>query len=264
MIKQGATELLSAAGTLNEAWLEKETERLDKESEANEEWQEEEIERIERLEEQGVISKEQAEARKQQIEDQAAANEEEIEKKRIEAQRQAAIYDKAISAAQAGIAIALAITKSLATPALIPWIAALGAVQLATILATPIPEYARGTDDHGGGLAIVGDGGRPELVVLPDRTMWRTPATDTLVNLPEHAQVLPDYYAAVRELAMPQLAKAETQAVDVSDIIRKLEQTGDKITETNRLFRVSIARADNRSKKDMLLLLNRKSAKLWN
>ena len=255
-------EVFNFASTLNNAWLEKETNRLDKESEANEEWRDDEIASIERLEEQGVISKEQAEARKQQIEDQAAANEEEIEKKRIEAQRQAAIYDKAISAAQAGIAIALAITKSLATPALIPWIAALGAVQLATILATPIPEYAQGTDDHGGGLAIVGDGGRPELVVLPDRTMWRTPATDTLVNLPEHAQVLPDYYAAVRELAMPRLERADIPTVDVSGIMRKLDQTGDKITETNRLFRVSIARADKRSKNSNFQS-NNKPSKLW-
>lgn len=255
-------EVFNFASTLNNAWLEKETDRLDKESENNEKWRDDEIASIERLEEQGVISKEQAEARKQQIEDQAAANEEEIEKKRIEAQRQAAIYDKAISAAQAGIAIALAITKSLATPALIPWIAALGAVQLATILATPIPEYARGTDDHGGGLAIVGDGGRPELVVLPDRTMWRTPSTDTLVNLPEHAQVLPDYYAAVRELAMPRLERADIPTVDVSGIMRKLDQTGDKITETNRLFRVSIARADKRSKNSNFLS-NNKPSKLW-
>lgn len=255
-------EVFNFASTLNNAWLEKETDRLDKESENNEKWRDDEIASIERLEEQGVISKEQAEARKQQIEDQAAANEEEIEKKRIEAQRQAAIYDKAISAAQAGVAIALAITKSLATPALIPWIAAIGAVQLATILATPIPEYARGTDDHGGGLAIVGDGGRPELVVLPDRTMWRTPSTDTLVNLPEHAQVLPDYYAAVRELAMPRLERADIPTVDVSGIMRKLDQTGDKITETNRLFRVSIARADKRSKNSNFLS-NNKPSKLW-
>lgn len=255
-------EVFNFASTLNNAWLEKETDRLDKESENNEKWRDDEIASIERLEEQGVISKEQAEARKQQIEDQAAANEEEIEKKRIEAQRQAAIYDKAISAAQAGVAIALAITKSLATPALIPWIAALGAVQLATILATPIPEYARGTDDHGGGLAIVGDGGRPELVVLPDRTMWRTPSTDTLVNLPEHAQVLPDYYAAVRELAMPRLERADIPTVDVSGIMRKLDQTGDKITETNRLFRVSIARADKRSKNSNFQS-NNKQSKLW-
>lgn len=255
-------EVFNFASTLNNAWLEKETDRLDKESENNEKWRDDEIASIERLEEQGVISKEQAEARKQQIEDQAAANEEEIEQKRLEAQRQAAIYDKAISAAQAGVAIALAITKSLATPALIPWIAALGAVQLATILATPIPEYARGTDDHGGGLAIVGDGGRPELVVLPDRTMWRTPSTDTLVNLPEHAQVLPDYYAAVRELAMPRLERADIPTVDVSGIMRKLDQTGDKITETNRLFRVSIARADKRSKNSNSQS-NNKSSKLW-
>lgn len=260
-------EVFNFASTLNNAWLEKETERLDEESEANEKWREDEIERIEQQEEQGVISKEQAEARKKQIEDQAAANEEEIEKKRIEAQRKAAIYDKAISAAQVAIATAMAIAnamKTIPTMALIPWIAALGAVQLATILATPIPEYARGTADHGGGLAIVGDGGRSELVLLPDHTMWQTPATDTLVNLPEHAQVLPDYYAAIRELAIPHLNDTEAPMIDVSGILRKLDQTGDKITETNRLFRVSIARADKQSKISNAFLLNNKSAKLWN
>lgn len=256
-------EVFNFASTLNNAWLEKETERLDEESEANEKWREDEIERIEQQEEQGVISKEQAEARKKQIEDQAAANEEEIEKKRLEAQRQAAIYDKAISAAQAVVATALAITEALATPALIPWIAALGAVQLATILATPIPEYAQGTADHGGGLAIVGDGGRSELVLLPDHTMWQTPATDTLVNLPEHAQVLPDYYAAIRELAIPRLEEADIPIVDMSGVTRRQDQAVDKIAETNRLLRVSMARADKQSKIGNASRLNNTRSKIW-
>lgn len=270
LFTQLGTEVLSLASTQNDAWLEEETDRLDKDTEANEAWRDNEIARIERMEEQGVISKEQAEARKQQIENQTAANEEEIEKKRIEAQRKAAIYNKMISATQIAINTAMGIVKTIGEvgmPAAIPLIAitaAIGAAQLAKVIAEPIPEYARGTTDHGGGLAIVGDGGRPELVLLPDHTMWRTPATDTLVNLPEHAQVLPDYYAAVRELAVPRLEGTDVRLIDMSGVMRRLEQTGDKITETNRLFRVSIARADKRAKINRAMRLNDNNSKLWN
>lgn len=68
---------------------------------------------------------------------------------------------------------------------------AMGAVQLATIIATPIPAYAKGTDYHKGGLAVVGDGGEPELVVYGDKS-WITPDTPTLVDLPSGAMVIPD------------------------------------------------------------------------
>lgn len=47
-------------------------------------------------------------------------------------------------------------------------VGALGAVQLATLLASPIPQYAEGTDNHPGGLMIVGERRDkvPELVEM--------------------------------------------------------------------------------------------------
>ena len=72
-------------------------------------------------------------------------------------------------------------------------VGALGAIQAATIIATPIPKYARGTDKEGhkGGLAIVGDGGKQEVVVFGGQA-WITPDTDTIVDLPKGAMVYPD------------------------------------------------------------------------
>ncbi|QNK87745.1 hypothetical protein H7992_21670 [Sporosarcina sp. resist] len=52
------------------------------------------------------------------------------------------------------------------------------------------PEYARGTNYHPGGPAIVGDGGGPELIRYPNGGMSLSPGTDTMMNLPRGTEVL--------------------------------------------------------------------------
>lgn len=192
------------ANTLIMARFENQLKALDEESEANQEWADEEMERIERLEESGAISKEQAEARKEAIDDQAQAREEQIEAKKREVLRKQAIYEKAQTIAGIAWNTALAIMKMWATlgpeaPAYVAIAAAAGALQTATVLATPIPEYAEGTDDHPGGLAIVGDGGKSEMVISGGK-IYKTPAVDTLIDLPRHAVVLPDFSKAMEKL----------------------------------------------------------------
>lgn len=242
--KQLLQEVFNLASALSDAQLEKELARLDKLSEENEQWKEDEIARIERLAEQGVISEEHADADIQAIEDQAAVREEEIEKKRIEAERRNAIFEKAQAVAQAAINTALAITAALTSPltsaVMIPLIAATGAAQIATILATPLPEYAKGTQDHPGGLAMVGDGGRAEMVVFPDGSVWRTPATDTLVNLPEHTKVLPDYDAVIAQHPFRQLPEPISTSRMETLLEEQRIQRGtliEKSAEQNRLLR---------------------------
>lgn len=242
--KQLLQEVFNLASALSDAQLEKELSRLDKLSEESEQWKEDEIARIERLAEQGVISEEHADADIQAIEDQAALREEEIEKKRIEAERRNAIFEKAQAVAQAAINTALAITAALTSPltsaVMIPLIAATGAAQIATILATPLPEYAKGTQDHPGGLAMVGDGGRAEMVVFPDGSVWRTPATDTLVNLPEHTQVLPDYDAVIAQHPFRHLPEPISTSRMETLLEEQRMQRGtliEKSAEQNRLLR---------------------------
>ncbi|EFV78949.1 hypothetical protein HMPREF1013_00833 [Bacillus sp. 2_A_57_CT2] len=54
-----------------------------------------------------------------------------------------------------------------------------------------VPQYARGTNGHPGGLAILGDGGGPELFRTPAGQMGLSPGKDTLMNLPKGTQVIP-------------------------------------------------------------------------
>lgn len=172
-------------------------ENIEKEQEANDEAYDKEIERIESLEENGAISTEEAEARKRDAEKKTAAKNEELEKKKAALQEKQAKWDKANSIIQTTIATSLAIMKAYSETGPIlgnifaAIIAAMGAAQVAVIAAQPIPKYAKGTKDHPGGLAIVGDGGKKEGIIT-DNGLFVTPDKPTLVNLPAHAQVIPD------------------------------------------------------------------------
>ncbi|WP_260288514.1 phage tail tape measure protein [Peribacillus aracenensis] len=54
-----------------------------------------------------------------------------------------------------------------------------------------VPQYANGTSGHPGGLAILGDGGGPELFRTPSGYTGISPGTDTLMNLPKGTHVIP-------------------------------------------------------------------------
>jgi hypothetical protein len=170
--------------------------KVEEEQEANTAAGEAEQERISELVEKKVITEEEGEARKRAAEAQTAKKNEELEKKKQQLKHKQAVWDKANGVAQAGIATALAIMNALQMKPFPVGIAmaaiagAMGAVQVATILATPIPKYAKGTDRHKGGPAIVGDGGAPELVIFGGKS-WITPDTPTLVDMPAGAVVKP-------------------------------------------------------------------------
>lgn len=172
--------------------------RLEAESEANQEWADEQTERVEKMEESGAISKEQAEARKEAIRQKSEEREKEIATKQAKIKKQQSIFNIIVDTATAIMAawsygpIVGAILTAL--------IAATSAVQLATVMAEPIPQYAKGTQDHPGGLAVVGDAGRSEIVRTPGGGMYKTPATDTLVSLPKHSVVYPSVEAAMKDI----------------------------------------------------------------
>jgi SLT domain-containing protein/phage-related protein len=52
-----------------------------------------------------------------------------------------------------------------------------------------VPQYAKGTDSHGGGLAWLGDGKKHEAYQTPDGQWGMSPNTDTLYNLPAGTRV---------------------------------------------------------------------------
>jgi hypothetical protein len=101
-------------------------------------------------------------------------------------------------------------------PALAGLIAGLGAAQIATVLATPLPKYAEGTSDHKGGLAILGDGKEHELVIEPNKKPYWSANTDTLYNLPKHTQVIPE----------SKLGSAVTQPSNKDVVMAVMEMSG--------------------------------------
>lgn len=188
---QAVGKIVSGITSLMTDIYDAQIENIEKEQEANDEAYDKEIERIEALEENGAISTEEAEARKRAAEDKTAAKNAELEKKKAALQEKQAKWNKANSIIQAGIFTALAITEALPNLVLAALVGAMGAAQVALIATQPIPKYAKGTKDHPGGLAIVGDGGKKEGIVT-NNGLFITPDKPTLVDLPAHAQVIPD------------------------------------------------------------------------
>lgn len=190
-----ASQVFGALSSFVSTIYEGQIQKIEEEQKESERASEAELERIDKLAETGAITTEEAEARKRAAEDKSAKRSEELEKKKAALQTRQAKLEKATNIVQTIMNTATGIMKAFAqggifaTP-IAAMIAAMGAIQLATIVAQPIPKYAKGTKGHKGGLAWVGDGGVSETVIT-DKGMYLTPSAPTLVDLPKGAKVLP-------------------------------------------------------------------------
>jgi hypothetical protein len=106
------------------------------------------------------------------IEQNFAIKQKEIQREQAKEKRKLAVFDKARSAAEIGINTAKGISTAVAASPLtfgLPWsafVAVTGALQLAQVLATPIPAFAKGTMSSPEGMALIGEAGR-ELRINP-------------------------------------------------------------------------------------------------
>lgn len=194
---QTSSQAIGAIGDLIATLYDGQIEKIESEQNANDEAYDRDVERIENLTENGAISEEEAEARKRAAKEQTEVKNRELERRKAKMQHDQAVWDKAVQLAQTGIATARGIMEAMAmippNPFMAAMIGAMGAIQVATIAATPIPSYAEGTkgNGHPGGKALVGDAGKREAV-LYNGMAWITPDTPMIVDLPYGAQVLPD------------------------------------------------------------------------
>lgn len=172
--------------------------KIEEQQEANQAQHDAQIANIEALAERGAITQEEAELRKREAEAATAKREEELAKKKAKAEYKQALAEKANSISQIGIATALGIMKASPNWVNMALVAAMGAIQLATAIAQPIKAYKRGTDYHPGGLAVVGDGGKAEVVESNGR-YWLTPKVPTVVDLPAGAKVHPSVEKFISE-----------------------------------------------------------------
>lgn len=166
--------------------------QIEQEEEANKQKYDAEIERIDMMAEKGQITEDEAAIRKRTIEEENARKEEELAKRKAKLEYKQAVAEKANSISQIGIATALGIMKASPNWVQMALVGAMGAIQLATAIAQPIKAYKRGTDYHSGGPAIVGDGGKREVIETRGK-FYLTPNVPTLVDMPEGSKVFPDY-----------------------------------------------------------------------
>lgn len=164
-----------------------------------------------------------------------------IERRQKEVDIRRAKFERAMSIANIIQNTAVAITKTLAVGGFfaIPLsitLGAIGAAQIASILARPIPAYADGTDDHPGGMAIVGEGKHKELVstskgsFIADRAM--------LIDLPRHATVTPlpgDVVDDVMHNAMMKRTAGQIKIMDMAERKAAGEGWSMVMWQTNRI-----------------------------
>lgn len=130
----------------------------------------------------------QLQAQKQSQDAEIDAKKREVAKRMATAEKTAAIASIIQSTA---VAIAGALKYGPAAPPIIALIAAAGAVQLAAAANAPIPAYAKGTDNHKGGLFFAGDGGEPEYIKAPNKAGYWSASSTTLYSEPKGTTVTP-------------------------------------------------------------------------
>lgn len=122
------------------------------------------------------------------LQKEAEKKRQELEKKKRVEQYKQAVFNKAVTIAEIGLKTALAIITAAAATAPTFWGVAIastiGALQLATAIATPLPKYKGGRKGGKEEFAVVGDGGVPEVITDPDGENPRlTPSKPTVTYL---------------------------------------------------------------------------------
>lgn len=177
-----------------------------------------------------IANKKEREAAIAKIEVKAQVDREQLERRQRQIEVDRARFEKASNIAQIISTTALAVIKAFkdyAGPQAFPIAAAIGAIgalQLARAIATPLPKFEHGTDDAPGGLALVSER-RPELVITPQGQIMQTPSVPTVMNIPRHSIVLPDARAALESgLAVNQHGRlVEKNNNDIKDVGRKID-----------------------------------------
>lgn len=154
--------------------------------------------------------------------------------------RRQAIADKAQAAFNIILNTAQAIMKLEAQTGLlgiplIPLIAGIGALQLAAVVAQPIPRFAEGVENFSGGHALVGDhknsptkSGGSELLIYPTGEMALSPSSPTVMNLPRGTDIIPNKDVS-------NYLSANVDMSDTNNHLRKIDKnTSETITFEGR------------------------------
>lgn len=108
------------------------------------------------------------------------------------------------------------------------------AAQISKIQSAPVPAYKDGTPEggHGGGLAVIGDGGAPEYVQTPTgQSFWSKP-TATLIDLPKGSTVTPLSKINKFQENLIGSSYSYSAKIDESNRFNEYKSMTDKLTQT--------------------------------
>jgi tape measure domain-containing protein len=217
-LKQLNNELLEATSSIFNSMYEKQKALIDQQLNDNKTRTDKEIESVNRS-----TASEQEKADKILIINQrSAAEEERLNNRKKQIELQQARFERAKNIASIIGNTASAIVKTfieypfvLAAP-IAAVIGAIGAAQLATVLSSPLPQYKDGREGGPAEFAIVGDGGRSE-VIEHNGQAFITPDKDTLTFLPKNAKVhksVPDYLRKADNISLKKLPSIDQYKKD--------------------------------------------------
>ena len=238
---QMAAEIMSIAADIQ---FQNEMAMIDKRSKALEDSYDEEIKRLER----SGMSKEKIEKEKQRLEAQTEAQRKNIDQQRIQAQKRKARADKAADIANIITSTAAAVVGQLAAKPVGPWnialaaiMGALGAANLTRAIATPLPQFAKGTNSAPGGFAEVGEKGT-ELVIEPSGKKYLTPNKSTIMNVKKGSKIIP-HHELMNQVRLAAMVKLSGQdSVSEMDYGNALIQAVIEQTEEQKRTRRAMER----------------------
>lgn len=180
--------LFQELGNLTNQLFENQIDYYDRQIQKSNDYYDALLENAERGSEQEQLLQEEKEARAEQL-----------KKRRVDAERKLAIINKVLSVGQIVIETAKAIAAINATAAKydgivpgsgqvyratqVPLALGIAAAQTAIVLATPLPQYKDGRGKGRDEMAIVGDGGRSEIIERGSGKLEVTPNTPTITHL---------------------------------------------------------------------------------
>ena len=176
------------------------------------------------------------EKQKQKLAAETELKQKKIDRDRVTALRKQAKLNRDISIIEIIANTSMAISRHLKSPYPINLVemasdAVIGAAQIAKVLATPLPQYAKGRKGGKAEHAIVGEIGQ-EAIVTTDGKVTLTPSTPSLAYIPQGADVIP-HNELIKNSAYVALARQGTVTTDKLQmaLIAEFEKNTEKIDE---------------------------------
>jgi len=195
ILKSSLENMVELMTTIWEKAFEEYFKMLDEELAYETKINDERLKIVEDKENAGVMSKKEAADEKLRIEAYQLGQEEDIAKRKAEAEKTKFLVEQGMALAKIAIETAKGVIVYGANPLtapLVPSIIALGATQAAIVMAQTIPAFAEGGTMGKDGKAVIGDGGKNELVMTPTGDWYVSPKIPTVVDMKAGTKIYPD------------------------------------------------------------------------